>query len=147
MRPPAVRGAIVIDVSGWKAIGKSDNADFYEIEPGVLAVVPREGATDDETTATQSVKAQLDYLRPTGTRASVVVFMDPVLEQTASARKVYRELPDPALINGYALVGGSPFGRAVGSIFIGLSPPPVPTRLFQSYDEAIGWARSLKVSA
>ncbi len=142
-----VGGYDVIDVSGWKTIGRSDNADFYEIEPGVLAVVPADGSRDDETTATQSVKIQLDYLRPKGQRASVVVFMDPVLEQTASARKVYRDLPDPSLISCYALVGGSAFGRAVGSIFIGLSPPPVPTRLFGSYEDALGWARSARVAS
>ena len=102
----------MIDVSRWKPIGKSDNADFYEIERGVLAVVPREGARDDEGTATQSVKIQLDYLRPLNQRASVLVFMDPVLDQSAAARKIYRDLPDPKLISCYALVGGSPFGRA-----------------------------------
>jgi hypothetical protein len=137
----------MIDVSGWKTIGKSDNANFYEIEPGVLAVVPHDGATDTEKTATQSVQVQLDYLRPTGQRASVLVFMDPVLEQLAEARKVYRDMPDPALINCYALIGGSAFGRAVGSIFIGLSPPAVPTKLFGSYEEALGWARTSRRAA
>jgi hypothetical protein len=132
----------MIDTTGWTAIGKSDNADFYEVEEGLLAIVPFEGSSDDEKTAKQSVQIQHDYLRPRGRRAGVIVFMDPLVEQHASARIVYRDGPDPAFVTCYALVGGTVFGRAVGSIFIGLSRPRVPTKLFGSLDDARAWARS-----
>jgi hypothetical protein len=131
-----------IDTSGWTSIGKSDNADFYEIEEGLLAIVPFEGSSDDAKTAQQSVQIQNDYLKSRGQRAGVVVFMDPLVEQHASARIVYRDMPDPAFIVGYALVGGTAFGRAIGSIFLGLSPPKVPTKLFGTLDDAVGWIRS-----
>lgn len=131
-----------LDTSGWKTIGKSDNADFYELEEGVLAVVPFEGTNDGASTARQSVQIQHDYLRAQGRRASVLVFMDRVVEQDASARAVYRDFPDPAFIACYALVGGTAFGRAVGSIFIGISRPRVPTKLFGTFEEALAWARS-----
>ena len=36
-----------IEVHRWTKIGTSGNADFYEIEPQILAVVPFEGSTDD----------------------------------------------------------------------------------------------------
>lgn len=130
------------DITGWKSIGKSDNADFYEVDGGVLAVVPFDGCNDDARTARQSVQIQLDYLRPRGRRAGVIVLMDRILEQDASARQVYRDAPDPAFITCYALVGGSAFGRAVGSIFIGISQPRVPTRLFAAFEQALAWARS-----
>jgi hypothetical protein len=132
----------MIDTTGWTAIGKSDNADFYEVEEGLLAIVPFEGSSDDEKTAKQSVRIQHEYLRPRGRRAGVIVFMDPLVEQHASARIVYRDEPDPAFVTCYALVGGTVFGRAVGSIFIGLSRPRVPTKLFGSLDEARAWACS-----
>jgi hypothetical protein len=131
-----------IDTSGWTAIGRSDNADFYEVDERLLAVVPFDGTTDDAKTARQSVQIQHDYLRPRGRRAGVVVFMDRILEQDAAARAVYRDAPDPAFITCYALVGGTAFGRAVGSIFIGISRPKVPTRLFATLDEARAWART-----
>jgi hypothetical protein len=105
-------------------------------------VVPFDGSTDDAHTAQQSVQIQLDYLRPQGRRAAIIVFMDRIMEQTASARVVYRDAPDPAFIACYALVGGTAFGRAVGSIFIGISRPKVPTRLFATLDEALAWARA-----
>jgi hypothetical protein len=133
---------MTIDTTGWTAIGRSANADFYELEEGLLAVVPFDGTTDDAGTARQSVQIQHDYLRARGGRAGVVVFMDRVIEQDASARAVYRNAPDPAFITCYALVGGTAFGRAVGSIFIGISRPKVPTRMFGTLDEARAWARS-----
>lgn len=132
---------MTIDTTGWRPIGTSDNAEFYELEEGLLAIVPFEGASDDARTAQQSVRIQLDYLRPRGQRAGVVVFMDPLVAQDAAARVVYRDAPDPAFIACYALVGGTAFGRAVGSIFLGLNRPRVPTRLFGTLGDALAWAR------
>ena len=85
---------------------------------------------------------QLEHLRKTGTRAGTVVFMDRLVQQDSAARTVYRDAPDPAFQVCFALVGGTPFGRAVGSIFIGLSPPKVPTRMFGNLDEALAWVRT-----
>lgn len=130
-----------IDVTAWTKIGATSNADFYEIEPQILAVVPFEGATDDAASAAESVRVQLEHLRATGTRAGVVVFMDRVIEQSSGARAVYRDAPDPTFQECFALVGGTPFGRAVGSLFIGLSPPKIPTRMFGTLDEARRWIR------
>ena len=130
-----------VDTKQWTRFGTSDNADFYEVEPGILAVLPFDGTEDTAETARQSVTIQLDYLRARGTRAGIVVFMDPVLEQHASARSIYRELPDPAFQVCFALVGSSAFGRAVGSVFLGLSRPRVPTRMFGTFDEAVAWIR------
>ena len=132
---------MTVDTANWKAIGRSDNADFYEVEPHVLAVVPFDGTTDDENTARQSIEVQLQYLREQGMRAGVVVFMDPVAEQRAAARAVYRDLPDPAFHVCFALVGGTAFGRAVASVFIGISPPKVPTKMFATFEQAHQWVR------
>lgn len=126
----------------WAKIGTSSNATFYEIEPQILAVVPFDRAVDDARTARESVEIQLEHLRTTGRRAGVVVFMDPVIQQDSGARAVYRDAPDPAFQACYALVGGTPFGRAVGSIFIGLSPPRVPTRMFSRFNDAVDWIRA-----
>ncbi len=104
-------------------------------------MVPFEGASDNAATARESVAIQLEYLRGTGIRAGVVVFMDRVIEQDSGARAVYRDAPDPTFQECFALVGGTPFGRAVGSLFIGLSPPRVPTRMFATLDDALRWIR------
>lgn len=134
--------AMTPDVSAWKHIGSSSNAEFYEIEPQLLVVVPHDGSTDDARTAGESVALQLAYLRPKSTRAGVLVLMDRIAAQDAGARAVYRDAPDPAFQACFALVGGTPFGRAVASVFVGLSPPRVPTRFFPTLSEAAAWARS-----
>jgi hypothetical protein len=134
---------MVIDTSAWTRIGRSDNADFFEIEPRVLAVVPFDGCEDDEHTARASIRIQVDYLRSRETRAGVLVFMDRILKQSTRAREVYRDQPDPGLQACFALVGGTTFGRAVGSFFIGIHPPRVPTRMFRTTAEALAWARQM----
>lgn len=132
---------MTIDTSGWTRIGQTSNAELYEIEPRILAVVPFDGTSDDEHTARESVRLQLEHLRGHGLRAGVVVFVDRVADQSAAARTVYRDEPDPAFQACFALVGGTPFGRAVGSVFIGLNRPKVPTKLFSTFDAALAWAR------
>jgi hypothetical protein len=130
---------MTVDTSGWTPIGRSANAEFFEIDARTLAVLPFEGAVDDAATARESVRIQLAHLRAAGRRSGVVVFMDRVVAQDAGARAVYRDEPDPAFQACFALVGGTPFGRAVGAIFIGLSPPRVPTRLFPTLEAARAW--------
>ena len=129
------------NTSAWTPIGRSVNADFFEIEAGVLAVVPFDGALDTADTALDSVRIQLTHLRARGRRAGTIVFMDRVASQNSGARDVYRTAPDPTLQTCFALVGGTMFGRAVSSVFIGLNPPHVPTRLFGTYQEALSWIR------
>jgi hypothetical protein len=130
-----------IETAGWKRIGRSSNADFFEVEERVLAVVPFDRCDDNEETAGESIRIQLEYLRPLEKRAGVLVFMDRILTQSAAAREVYRVAPDPAFQACFALVGGTTFGRAVGSFFIGIHPPRVPTRMFATTEEALRWAR------
>jgi hypothetical protein len=134
-------GAPTIDTGAWKAIGRSENADFFEVEARILAVVPFDGCDDSEQTARESIRIQLEYLRERRTRAGIVVYMDRILTQSAAAREVYRVEPDPAFQACFALVGGTVFGRAVGSFFIGIHPPRVPTRMFGTAEEALRWAR------
>jgi hypothetical protein len=134
-------GAPTIDTGGWTTIGRSTNADFFEVEERVLAVVPFDRCDDNEQTARESIRIQLGYLRERKKRAGVLVFMDRILSQSAAAREVYRVEPDPTFQACFALVGGTVFGRAVGSFFIGIHPPRVPTRMFATVEEALRWAR------
>jgi len=142
-KPPFVPNErMKIDTSTWTKFATTSNADFYEIEPHILAVVPFDGTTDDATTAHQSVTAQLQYLQSRGHRAGVIVMMDQVVRQDAGARSVYHDLPNPEFQVCFALVGSTPFGRAVASIFIGINPPRVPTRFFATIEEALAWIKT-----
>lgn len=131
-----------LNTENWQKFGETANAAFFEVEPRVLAVVPVEGCIDDETTATASIETQLAYLRSKGQKAAIIIFMDPIADQTAAARTVYREGPDPVYQVCFALVGGTFFGRAVGSVFLGLSKPRIPTSMFGTFEEALEWCRA-----
>lgn len=102
-----------------------------------------DGTSDDAATAHESVRLQLEFLRAHARRAGVVVMMDRVAEQDSAARAVYRDEPDPAFQACFALVGGTPFGRAIASIFIGLHPPRVPTKMFGTFEEAVAWCHAM----
>jgi hypothetical protein len=129
------------DTSAWTPIGRSGNADFFEVEPGVLAVVPFDGISDTADTAEENIQIQLAHLRSRGRRAGTVVFMDRVASQNSGARDIYRNAPDPTFQTCFALVGSTMFGRAVSSVFIGLHPPRIPTRMFATFEEALTWIR------
>ena len=132
---------MTLDTSGWSPIGRSGNAEFFEVEPGVLAVVPFDESADTSETAAESIRIQLAHLRARGQRAGTVVFMDRIGAQSSGARDVYRNDPDPTFQTGFALVGSTMFGRAVASVFMGLHPPRVPTRTFGTLEEALAWIR------
>jgi hypothetical protein len=132
---------VLPDVSRWTKLGSTDNADMYEVEPGVLAVVPHEGCADTAETARQSVEFQHRHWAEAGRGGGAVVFVDRIRDQSAGARQVYGSLPDAARVTGFALVGGTVFGRAVASVFLGLNPPAAPTKLFGDLDAALAWLR------
>ena len=104
-------------------------------------MVPFDGSSDTADSATESVDIQLSHLRASGRRAGTVVFMDYVGSQNAGAREVYHDAPDPTFQTGFALVSSSMFGRAVSSVFLGLHPPRIPTRMFGTLEEALTWIR------
>lgn len=134
---------MTVSTDGWKHIGSTDNAEFYEVEPEILAVVPHERSVDDETTARQSIELQLEYLRRHDRRAGVIVFVDRVVDQDAGARSIYRTAPDPTRQVCFALVSEDRFGMAVASIFMKLSPPKSPTKMFEDVERAKAWIRSM----
>jgi len=128
-----------VDTKNWTRFGQTANADFYQIDESILGVVPHEGCTDDEVTAKASIETQLVYLRPKNQKAGIIIFMDGIVQQTSGARNAYRDMPDPKHQACFALVGGTTFGRAVGSIFLGLSKPSVPTQMFATQQQAVDW--------
>lgn len=138
---------VLPDVTNWQHLGATANADMYEVEPGVLAVVPHEGSADTAETARQSVEFQHRHWVDQGRPGGALVFVDRIRDQDAGARRVYSSLPDPARVTGFALVGGTVFGRAVASVFLGLNPPAAPTRLFHDLDAALAWLRELNRKA
>jgi hypothetical protein len=129
--------------SEWRAAGATSNTAYFEVEPGVLAGVPHQGARDDGRTARENVEFQNAHFRQEGRAGCVVIFFDRLSAQDAEARRVYQSEPDPRFMRATALVGGTLLGRAMGSFFLGISRPRIPVKLFGTLDEALAWAREL----
>lgn len=130
----------------FEAVGTTDNATFYLVAERVLAIVPFPDTDDNGATSLQSIRFQENYWRERGTRGTCIVFMDRVLTQDREARENYKMAPDATLISAFALVTSSMLGRAVSSLFIGLSAPAVPTKVFPTMAEAMKWLTSLNPS-
>ncbi len=134
---------IDLDTSAWARIGETTNTEYFVIEPGIVAVVPRKGAIDVFETAQENVNFVNEHGRREGRPVVMVVFFDRLAAQDSSARKVYSAGPDPTAVCGGAMLGGGLLGRAVASVFLAIVKPKVVFRMFGAYDEALAWARSL----
>jgi hypothetical protein len=129
------------DTSSWKKLGATSNTQYYEVEPGILAAVPHQGASDDEHSARQNNVFQMEYFRVRQRPGCVLVLFDRMKGQDAGARRVYQREPDTKLILGTALVGGTLLGRAMASFFLGLSKTQVPVKVFGDLKDALRWAQ------
>ena len=92
--------------------------------------------------AEENVRFQNDHWRAEGRAGVVVVFADNLAEQDKGARRVYQTAPDPELMLGTVILGGTLLGRAIGSFFLGLAKPRIPIKLCSTLDEAVAWARA-----
>jgi hypothetical protein len=133
------------DFSQYKEIGKTTNTVTYTIEddPDILIVVPLEGTMDNARDAQENVAFFYSCAHQLGRPVGCAVIMSNMLSQDAEARRAYAEI-NPKLVYGGALVVESALSRALGSFFVGLSRPVVPTKLFDSIEKAIEWLKSVR---
>ena len=133
------------DFSRYKKIGETTNTEVYiaESDPDILIIVPREGTKDNRTDAAENVAYYHNYARSLGRPCGSAVMMSNMLSQDAEARRAYTTL-DPALIYGGALVVGNALSRALGSFFVGLNRPRVPTKLFDSLENGLQWLKTMR---
>lgn len=131
-----------IDTSQWKRVGGTDAGGYYEIEPDILVAVPREGYMQTEAGARASLVEADRLARERGRRPALIILVDRVLSQDARSRRVWAVEADPRLRCGFALVCSSLLARAIGSFFMGLNKPAVPTRMFADLEGALAWCRA-----
>ncbi len=133
------------DFSQYKEIGRTTNTVVYiaESDPDILIIVPREGTMDNARDARENVAYYHSYARSLGRPCGSVVLMANMLSQDAEARRAYQDI-DTKLFFAGGLVVEDALSRALGSFFVGLSRPHVPTRLFDSVDKAIEWLKAMR---
>lgn len=132
-----------VDTTGWTPIGSTSKTDSYVITPAIMVMVPHEGMSDTAETAREQLAFQDAYWKKVGHPGAVIVIMDRILDQDAGARDVYAEKMHGKSTLGYALVGGTFWGRAIAAVYTGLKRPPIETRFFATIEDAMPWLLEL----
>ena len=123
----------------WKPLGRTYNTHYYLLSDDVLIVLPDQGLRDDGASARVNIDFQSAYARMLGRRCCVVVVLDSLTSQDSEARRIYAAGMQPSLFYAAALIVTNPLARAIGSFFLGLTRPAVPTKLFESVEDATNW--------
>lgn len=123
----------------WKPLGRTYNTHYFLLADDVLIVLPDKGLKDDAASARANIDYQTAYARLLGRRCSVVVVIDSLTSQDSEARRIYAAGMQPSLFYAAALIVTNPLARAIGSFFLGLTRPAIPTRLFESVEAAAAW--------
>jgi hypothetical protein len=142
-RPP------ISDRSDWKPVGSTTNTSYCAKKdaPDILIILPEVGLRDDAASARMNMDFQTAYAMKQGRPCAVIVGLGSLTSQDAEARRIYATGMKPGVFFAAALVVTNPLSRAIGSFFLGLSRPPVPTRMFPDFDKAIAWAESVRPQA
>lgn len=145
--PRIMERVMAVDTSGWTFVGETRNTRYFWIEPGALAAVPHPGCIDSPELALENTLFQNDQLRKSDGGGVMVIFFDHMSSQDKETRRVYQSTPDQEVFHGAALVGGTLLARAMGSFFMGIAKPRIPTKMFPTVAEALVWARALNAAA
>jgi hypothetical protein len=100
-----------------------------------LVWIPRTTALLGDATATLEAMAQLTG----GRRSPLMVDMRDAGPQARPARLEFARRGD--LVSAVGLVVGTPLSRMAGNLFIRMTKPPFPTRLFGKEASAVAWLK------
>ena len=128
------------ELPDWLSVGSTTNTE-YRTKAGardILIVLPSPGLRDNGASARMNIDFQISYAESVGRRCAVIVLLGSLMSQDAEARRIYAAGMRPDRFFAASLVVTSPISRAIGSFFLGLTRPPVPTRMWGDFTKAIG---------
>lgn len=123
--------------------GRTPAGGYFRVAPDVLVAVPRPGYVQREPDARRSLEEFNRLAREARRPQAAIILVDFVAAQDSSSRRVWSEREEEGLRTSLALVCSSPLARAIGSFFIGLNRPAVPTKMFKEFEDALIWSRTL----
>jgi hypothetical protein len=137
-RPP------VHEHADWQPVGTTANTEYRAPKgaPDILIVLPEAGLRDDAASARMNMDFQTAYVERVGRKCAVVVLLGSLSSQDSEARRVYAAGMRPNRFYAASLVVTNALSRAIGSFFLGLSQPSVPTKMHADFEKAIAWAES-----
>ena len=130
-----------IDTTAWKVAVDLPHGVLHWIEPGVVAAIPDDGVVETPDLSQKVYDGYAQCAEELGHPIAIVVFVDRLGDQTPEVREFWAKVMQPDVLCAVALVCSSFFARAVGSFFMGIRRPIVPTRMFATLDQGLAWAR------
>jgi hypothetical protein len=132
---------VTVSVETLPRVGGTDAGSYRSIAPDVIVAVPHRGYVQSEVAARASLAEFERLAQVRGRRQVLLVLVDRVRSQDAGSRRVWQRELDKRFACGMVLVCESLLARAIGSFFIGLRRPVVPTQMVSTIEEALRWAR------
>lgn len=123
----------------WTFLGSTLNCDGYQLREDLIALIPHQDARETEETARANLEFQKRHWDSIGHGGAAVIFMDPIIEQDANARRVYATESGEVRTLCFALIGESFFARTTSSVYTGLARPSVPIQVFRNLEDALSW--------
>jgi hypothetical protein len=120
-------------------VGGTEAGGYYALAPDVLLAIPKEGYEQTEEGARASLHEMDRIARERGRAQALFVIVDRVRSQDAGSRRVWQQEMDPRSISALVLVAQSLLARAIGSFFIGLRRPRVPTKMVATVEDGLAW--------
>ena len=130
-----------IDTTSWEVAVDLPHGMLYWIEPGVVAAIPDDGVVETPDLSQKVYDGYTQCAQEYGSPIGIVVFVDHLGDQTPEVREFWAKVMQPDVLCAVALVCSSFFARAVGSFFMGIRRPIVPTRMFATLEQGLAWAR------
>jgi hypothetical protein len=130
------------DTNDLVRVGGTTAGGYFELGEDVLIAVPQPGYEQTEARARESLTELTRIIRDRGRKQALVVVVDNVQSQDAGSRRVWQRELDPTILCGLALVCESLLARAIGSFFIGLRRPVVPTCLVPNIEDGLIWTET-----
>jgi len=134
------------DLGGFRKVSELENGTctLFEVEQQVLALTFKEGLRQDKVAAEAILALASAWVEQLGVPCGVIIFSDAITEQDARARRVFTRKARGDQFFSVALIARSLFARAAASFYMGIARPVIPTKVFNTFDEAVAWTRQMR---
>jgi len=109
------------------------------LEDGIVRVVLFTGCEQTLADAQENIRS-FEALSA-GKRYPTVIDYRPMKSMERAARAYYAGPDTARVVKAAALIVASPVSRIIGTFFLGLNKPLIPTRIFNNEEDALAWVR------
>ena len=109
-------------------------------DDGIIRILTKPGVTKQTLSDAVENMEAADKVR-LGKKRPVFVDIRDAMSTDAEGRKYYARAELAENFSAGAFIISSPISRVIGSLFLGVSKPPFPVKLFTSPEEALEWLK------